>query len=72
MENNTFEEEEMGLAGLQQQQEPGLRRPSITVDGDARVVTVRVSEGRIADWKGGVRDWSVVTDQNSGLVNGVS
>lgn len=76
LENNTFEEEEMGLAGLQQQQQqpevPGHRRPSITVDEDARVVTVRVTEGRIADWKGGVRDWSVITEQNSGLVNGVT
>ena len=63
----------MGLAGLQQQSEvPGQRRPSITVDSDARVVTVRVTEGRIADWKGGVRDWSVITEPNSGLVNGVT
>ncbi|PKY07817.1 pyridoxamine phosphate oxidase [Aspergillus campestris IBT 28561] len=76
LENNTFEEE-MNIFGqeLRQEREPGQRRPSISTDGDVRVVTVRVSEGRIADWKGGVRDWLVVregeeeeTDER--LVNG--
>ncbi|KAE8416172.1 hypothetical protein BDV36DRAFT_284698 [Aspergillus pseudocaelatus] len=61
LENNTFEEE-MGLFGQQQQQQPGQRRPSISIDDDVRVVTVRVREGRIADWKGGVRDWQVVLE----------
>ncbi|KAE8378543.1 hypothetical protein BDV26DRAFT_280949 [Aspergillus bertholletiae] len=72
LENNTFEEE-MGLFG-QQQQQLGQRRPSISIDGDVRVVTVRVSEGRIADWKGGVRDWQVVLEsenQPAPLVNGI-
>lgn len=76
LENNTFEEE-MNLFGqeLRQEREPGQRRPSISTDGDVRVVTVRVSEGRIADWKGGVRDWLVVREGEEGetperLVNG--
>ncbi|KKK16496.1 hypothetical protein P175DRAFT_0500784 [Aspergillus ochraceoroseus IBT 24754] len=73
LENNTFEEE-MSVFGEQQQ--PGQRRPSISIDGDVRVVVVRVQEGRIADWKGGVRDWVVVQegDESSGepLVNGVA
>lgn len=77
MENNTFEEEEMSLFGQQQQEQAGLtgqRRSSITVDGNARVVTVRVTEGRIADWKGGVQDWVVITEGEQDqppLVNGV-
>lgn len=86
LENNTFEEEEMSLFGQQQQQAqqaqqaqqtetPGQRRPSVTVDGSARVVTVQVREGRIADWKGGVRDWTIIADNQAqpreGLVNGV-
>lgn len=79
MENNTFEEEEMSLFGQQQQEQGrilGQRRSSMTVDGNARVVTVRVTEGRIADWKGGVQDWVVITEGNNdqssaGLVNGV-
>ncbi|PWY82216.1 pyridoxamine phosphate oxidase [Aspergillus heteromorphus CBS 117.55] len=68
LENNTFEEE-MGTFG--QQREPGQRRPSISIDTDVRVVTVRVREGRIADWKGGVRDWQLVDESPEPLVNGV-
>ncbi|KAI9370730.1 putative pyridoxamine phosphate oxidase [Aspergillus egyptiacus] len=60
LENNTFEEE-MSVVG-QAQQQPGQRRPSLSIDDDVRVVTVRVREGRLADWKGGVRDWIVVQE----------
>jgi hypothetical protein len=72
LENNTFEEE-MSFLGQQQQQQLGQRRPSLSIGDDARVVAVRVREGRIADWKGGVRDWQVVLegeDQPATLVNG--
>ncbi|RHZ56007.1 pyridoxamine 5'-phosphate oxidase family protein [Aspergillus thermomutatus] len=72
LENNTFEEE-LGTFG-QQQQAAGQRRPSLSIDNDVRVVTVRVREGRIADWKGGVRDWKLVSDgerqADETLVNG--
>jgi hypothetical protein len=73
LENNTFEEEEINLFG-QQQRDPNARRPSVSIDTDVRVVTVRVTEGRIADWKGGVRDWVLLPSegQDAGLVNGVS
>lgn len=73
LENNTFEEE-MSVFGQQQVQDPGSRRPSVSIDRDTRVVTVRVREGRIADWKGGVRDWLVVREgeeESDGLVNGI-
>lgn len=26
---------------------------------DARVVVVRIRDGRISDWKGGVKDWAI-------------
>ncbi|KAJ5114738.1 hypothetical protein NUU61_000497 [Penicillium alfredii] len=74
LENNTFEEEEISLFGQQQRQDPSQRRPSMSIDSDVRVVTVRVTEGRIADWKGGVRDWVLLPpteDQQVALVNGV-
>lgn len=29
---------------------------------EVRVVVVEVKQGRIADWKGGVKDWSLVSD----------
>jgi hypothetical protein len=72
LENNTFEEEEINLFG-QQQRDPSQRRPSFAIDSDVRVVTVQVREGRIADWKGGVRDWVLlpVEQTQERLVNGV-
>ena len=39
------------------------------IDDDSRVVIVQVREGRIADWKGGVRDWQLVREAPQ--VNGV-
>ncbi|KAJ5970653.1 FMN-binding split barrel-related protein [Penicillium vulpinum] len=73
LENNTFEEEEINFGQQQHQQDPSQRRPSVSIDTDVQVVTVRVTEGRIADWKGGVRDWVLLpAEQDSGLVNGVT
>lgn len=74
LENNTFEEEEINFGQQQQREDPSQRRPSIAIDSDVRVVTVQVREGRIADWKGGVRDWVLLppADPHAGLVNGVS
>nr|AAO37756.1 unknown [Plenodomus lingam] len=41
------------------------------VDGaENRVVIVRVTGGRIADWKGQVRDWTVTASRSHGPVNG--
>jgi len=73
LENNTFEEEEISLFGQQQRENPSQRRPSMSIDSDVRVVTVQVREGRIADWKGGVRDWVLLPreQEQAGLVNGV-
>ncbi|EHA20006.1 hypothetical protein CBS63078_7199 [Aspergillus niger] len=74
LENNTFEEE-LGTFGQQLQQQPGQRRPSISIDSDVRVVTVQVREGRIADWKGGVRDWQLVSEgegTEGTMVNGIA
>jgi len=59
LENNTFGDqarEEQGFFGSIPQAPDG--GASCYIDGeDVRVVTVRVTEGRIADWKGGVKDW---------------
>ncbi|KAK2873769.1 hypothetical protein FQN49_002097 [Arthroderma sp. PD_2] len=68
LENNTFMADEVGLgvfSGGQARQEGGgeeERRPSI-MDDDVNVVVVAVKEGRIADLKGGVRDWAVVSEE---------
>jgi len=37
---------------------------------------VRITDGRVSDWKGGVRDWSLMESEGNneaeGLVNGIS
>ncbi|PGH15273.1 hypothetical protein AJ80_05626 [Polytolypa hystricis UAMH7299] len=89
LENNTFASDDGVAAGLfgdasrgdegEQQQQQG-RQGSIgaEVDEEASVVLVEVKEGRIADWKGGVRDWALVSEEEQremragrGMVNGV-
>ncbi len=72
--NNTFGDqakEEAGLFGGQPPTAPealegggGVGSSSCYIEGeDVRVVIVRVREGRIADWKGGVKDWVVVDEE---------
>ncbi|KAJ4287011.1 hypothetical protein N0V90_012892 [Kalmusia sp. IMI 367209] len=42
------------------------------VEGEeVRVVVVHIRDGRIADWKGVVRDWVVAEDHSSRLTNGL-
>lgn len=71
--NNTFGDqarEEAGLFGGQPPNAPGAFEGAGSagngccyIEGeDVRVVTVRIREGRIADWKGGVKDWVVIDD----------
>lgn len=77
--NNTFGDQvrqEAGLFGEAPNPEGGS---SCYIAGDdVRVVLVPVREGRIADWKGGVKDWvlvdsdfpSAATDAERGRSNG--
>lgn len=71
MANNTFGEQAKEEAGLFGGQPPsaaaledgGSGNSSCYIDGEGvRVVIVRVREGRIADWKGGVKDWVVLAE----------
>lgn len=77
LDNNTFSSEEEGIQGRFRRGREGeggeVVESSPTVDDDVRVVIVKVKEGRIADHKGGVRDWALVTDEEEGrrLPNGV-
>lgn len=82
--NNTFGDqarEERGLFGSTPNAGAieGDGGTSCFIEGEeVRVVVVRVKEGRIADWKGGVKDWSIMTEDEQdgrgrqGMVNGVS
>ena len=79
VENNTFGEgeDEQGLfrtgSGGGMEVNEGA---SHFIEGEeVRVVLVGVREGRIADWKGGVKDWTLAPDVErgrGGLVNGAS
>lgn len=65
LENNTFEDD-------RPRTEDGGRQAFVE-DEDVRVVVVTISDGRIADWKGGVKDWVLAPQSSAGevLVNGV-
>lgn len=49
-------------------------RESYIRDEEVRVVVVELRDGRISDWKGGVKDWVIARPgegEQSGLVNGI-
>ena len=83
LENNTFGDQardERGFFGATPNaQASGDGGTSCFIEGEAvRVIVVGVREGRIADWKGGVKDWTIIPpDENadrarSRLVNGIT
>jgi hypothetical protein len=69
--NNTFGDQAREEAGFFGGQPPNAETleggsSSCYIDGDdVRVVVVRVKEGRIADWKGGVKDWLIVDEDEA-------
>ena len=84
LENNTFGDqarEERGFFGAPQNSAAGEGDggTSCFIKGEeVRVVAVRVKEGRIADWKGGVKDWKIASECEDGergrsiTVNGIT
>ncbi|MCJ1411950.1 hypothetical protein MMC19_006042 [Ptychographa xylographoides] len=84
LENNTFGDqarEERGFFAANQDASASEGDGGIScyIEGEqVRVVLVRVKEGRIADWKGGVKDWKIVSqdaEDHRGrhpIVNGIS
>ncbi|KAL8815603.1 MAG: hypothetical protein Q9223_005273 [Gallowayella weberi] len=84
LENNTFGDqvrEEHGLFGAVQNpaSTEGDGGASCFIEGEeVRVMLVGVKEGRIADWKGGVKDWVIVPPEEEErrgreiMTNGVS
>lgn len=83
LENNTFGDqarEEQGIFGGPQNGSghEGDGGTSCFIQGEeVRVVLVRVKEGRIADWKGGVKDWRIASTTDAdergrpSIVNGI-
>lgn len=84
LENNTFGDqarEDQGFFGTAPQASniEGDGGTSCFIEGEkVRVVLVGVKEGRIADWKGGVKDWVLSFDGEPDpggrhpLANGIS
>ena len=84
LENNTFGDqarEERGLFGDTRNvpTSEGDGGTNCFIEGEeVRVVLVRIKNGRIADWKGGVKDWSIkLEEEDDGrgrriLTNGVT
>lgn len=79
LDNNTFSEGEGQQQGgfWESERQDGGREMYIEGE-EVRVVVVRITDGRVSDWKGGVRDWSLsgieVGNDDGGheLVNGAS
>lgn len=80
LENNTFGDgagEQRLFRNVQGSEGDG--GASCFIEGEeVRVVVVGVREGRIADWKGGVKDWAIEPTEEweegrgrQGMVNGV-
>ncbi|OBT77713.1 hypothetical protein VF21_03824 [Pseudogymnoascus sp. 05NY08] len=64
LRNNTF-----GEGGEEEGREQDGGRGCFIEGEEVRVVVVRITDGRVADWKGAVRDWSLVPRER--LANGV-
>ena len=75
LDNNTFSEGDERRNWSSEDNDGG--RVSFIEDEDVKVVVVEIRDGRVSDWKGAVRDWSLVrgSEENvmsgAGLVNGV-
>jgi hypothetical protein len=82
LDNNTFSEGQEGslwgesLRGRRDGEGNDGGREIFIEGEEVRVVVVRITNGRVSDWKGGVRDWSLVDSEGNngaeGLVNGIS
>ena len=83
--NNTFEAAEEGRLQMQRaMSRPEVfgtspmdgsagdgGRGSYIEDEEVRVVVVKIRDGRISDWKGGVKDWVIMEEGvEAGMVNG--
>ena len=73
LRNNTFRDPDASVLGSSPGDE-GMTgdggRGCYIEDADVRLVVVKITDGRVADWQGGVRDW-VIEGEETPLVNGV-
>lgn len=74
LENNTFGEDLNGQSVRNLDSDTGDGGRGCFIEGEeVRVVVVKIKDGRVADWKGAVRDWSLEEPvaAESRIVNGV-
>ncbi|KAI9662108.1 MAG: hypothetical protein M1831_002804 [Alyxoria varia] len=79
LQNNTFREHETAEESTMLNSSPTEvvgdgGRGYFIEDEDVRVVVVKIKDGRIADWKGGIQDWAISGQSDSAdsnMVNGV-
>lgn len=77
LDNNTFEAQATGSEQLFGTSPTSARtgdggRGSYIEDEEVKVVVVRIKDGRISDWKGGVKDWVIAEPgQAHNMVNGI-
>lgn len=74
LQNNTFRDHPEDLFGTSPTATSGDGGRGHFIEGQAvRVVVVKIQDGRIADYKGGIQDWVIVPEQeeSAGLVNGI-
>lgn len=74
LENNTFTADEGQTRNQRAEGENGDGGRGCFIEGEeVRVVVVEITDGRVSDWKGSVRDFTLEGNENAnhGLVNGV-
>lgn len=70
LENNTFEEGGGSDAWRREGNEGDGGRGSFIEGESVMVVSVKIRDGRVSDWKGAVRDWSLSESAREGSENG--
>lgn len=78
LENNTFSETGGEGASAWAREEPDGGRGIFIEGEEVRVVVVKIKDGRVSDWKGAIRDWTLLdagaagqVENGAPLVNGV-
>ncbi|KAF4621944.1 hypothetical protein G7Y89_g14398 [Cudoniella acicularis] len=74
LDNNTFTDGEEGqrnsLWNERERENCDGGRGSFIEGEDVRVVVVKITDGRVSDWKGAVRDWSLAGAEGQNNVQG--
>jgi hypothetical protein len=73
LENNTFDSE--GVFAFNRQPETDVEdggRECFVAGEEVQVILVHIKDIRTSDWKGGVRDWVLISEDSHPTVNGAT